>query len=401
MRGAAGVLAGMSGLVALNLVGGCAGGATAIPPPRMPQIGAVPPGPKPASVREVVMAAIEQADRGDPSGALEGLARLSAAERREATQQLVAAVAARDPRLAGQVALAVPAGPHQTTAMEYAAGAMVDHDLDAAVAWVVALPEGVARFDAARVVSARLVERDPRGALVRVMALPDSTGRDGLLSLAAAAWARRDAAQALGWARGLPAGELRQRITTSIGFEVAQFAPEQAGEIAGLLAPGRDHLLLLGAIGRTFVARDAVEAWAWARQLPAGEPRAAAIAGIEAGLGVGASSQPGLDAGVSAAGGSLAGRPEAGSPEARYWLVGREREGSLWLELEARLRTSPQLAAEWVGTLPALDRTDEMVDRVAREWLRTNPTAAEIWLEQNLVLPSRREQLLLEAGRRP
>jgi len=349
----------------------------------------------------VVEAALGQAGRGDPAGALEMIAGLPEAERREATREVIALIAARDPRLAGQLALGLPADSAHAAAMEQAAGAMADHDLDAAVAWTVELPDGVARFDAARLVAERLVDRDARGALRQLMALPESTGRDGLLRLVAAAWARREPSESLAWARGLPAGDLRHGVVASIGFEVAQIAPRAAIEIAGLLPAGRDHWLLLSAIGRTFVARDAGAAWAWARGLPEGGPRDAAISGIEAGLGAGRPFRPSEDIAASANAAQPGGVAAAGSLEAGQGLVGRERQDRLWREFEARLRASPQEAAQWVVSLPALDRSNEMVDRVAREWLRTNPTAAGVWLDQNVAQPLRREQLLLEAGQRP
>ena len=49
---------------------------------------------------------------------------------------------------------------------------------------------------------------------------------------------------------------------------------------------GRDRWLLVGVIGRTWVARDPKAALAWAHALPAGTPREAALAGIDAGLGI-------------------------------------------------------------------------------------------------------------------
>jgi hypothetical protein len=40
-----------------------------------------------------------------------------------------------------------------------------------------------------------------------------------------------------------------------------------------------------------------------------------------------------------------------------------------------------------------------MIERTAREWLRTNPIAAEAWLRSSNLPIDRQEQLLREAGR--
>ncbi len=88
--------------------------------------------------------------------------------------------------------------------------------------------------------------------------------------------------------------------------------------------------------------------------------------------------------------------PAARSPEG---LLGPERDRALRQVFEERLFASPVRAADWLISLPAPDRTDEMVDRLAREWFAINPAAAETWLDQNIPSSVRREQLRQDVRR--
>ena len=62
--------------------------------------------------------------------------------------------------------------------------------------------------------------------------------RDGLLVLAAGAWARRNPDAAISWLRDCPDHNLKQRLTSGVGFEVAQVRPEQAIAVAHMLPEG-------------------------------------------------------------------------------------------------------------------------------------------------------------------
>jgi hypothetical protein len=209
------------------------------------------------------------------------------------------------------------------------------------------------------------------------------------LTLVAGRWARRDSPAALAWARNLPAGETRTRMLTSIGIQVAQRDPQRAIEIAELLPAQRNRWILLGVIGRTWVASDRAAAFAWAQQLPAGSAREAALAGIDTGLGattlhdIESNSQPALAAAPT--------RPATG----RY---GFERDEELKRRFDELLRTSPAQAANWLESLPAADRRDEMVQQLTREWFATNPVAARQWLDENVMSDAQKRQLLRDSG---
>jgi hypothetical protein len=203
-------------------------------------------------------------------------------------------------------------------------------------------------------------------------------------------WAHRDAAQAVAWARDLADAGLRQRVLTSVAFEVAQRTPERAIEVAGLLPEGRDRSIVLAAIGRNWAIRNANAARAWAQQLPAGEGRNAALAGINDGLS-GLALQRRSFADESLPGAVVAATP--GSP--RYYV---DRNESLRREFEDRLQRSPAQTGDWLMSLPAAERKEEFTRELTREWLATNPVAARQWIDQNIMSDAERRQLLHEGG---
>lgn len=374
------------------------------PPPtaiRMPRILAAPGAPvtPPPLAPPPVSEALARVERGEFAAAIRVLEPLAFSPRLQALEELFGILVQRDPHEAAELWLALPETWRNRSVTERVAYALTDVDSSGAVRWALGIPRASARVDALRSVADRLLQREGSQALPQLAALPITERRDELLSLAAARWAKREPIEALGWVRQLPDAEERRRLLVSVGFEIAQTAPERAIAIAEELPAGRDRWLLIGQIGRTYVARDAAAAWTWARQLPAGEAREAALAGIESGLGVrGSLAQASPGPAVAPIQGGV--RVGSANTLARVEMTGREREEALRREFEERLLFSPVRAADWLSSLPAPDRNDEMVDRLAREWLAVNPAAAETWLEQNVPSEARRRHLLDQAARR-
>ena len=233
------------------------------------------------------------------------------------------------------------------------------------------------------------------------MELPAGPRREEALVLAASRWSRHDAKRALAWARDLPPDEFKVRVMTGIGFELAQTTPDQAIAVAETLPEGRNRWLLLAAATQTWVARDPNAAMAWARDLPAGSAREAALAGGETSL----AGRPRFPAvprdgfprrGRVVAGGQVAGvdAGEAGEPSSLP--PGSERDHARRKHFEQLLLMSPTLAADWLSSLAPAERTDEMVERLIREWLPQNAPAAEAWIDQNIIQPDRKRELLRE-----
>lgn len=380
--------------------GGClapgVGKDDAVPAPPMPQVRAAKPGAATVvpSREEILAQAREVLERDDIPAALRVFNVIEdRRERGEAIGEFVGASAREDAMRAARIALALPPGLTQAGAVETAARALAVRDAEAALQWALALPESAPRFTALRAVVDQLVEAGPRAAIDRLTRMTPGARRDEALGLAGARWARREPEGAWDWALELPAGELKTRVATSIGFEIAQTAPDRAIAISNTLPEGRNRWLLLSAIAQTWVAREPRAATTWARQLPPGEAREAALAGIETSLAL-TPHYPAIPGdrfprrGRRVYGGQVAPDDLASLP------TGADRDRALRNHFNQLLLMSPALAGDWLNSLAPADRTDEMVERLIRDWLPQNAAAAEAWIDQSIVQPDRKRELL-------
>lgn len=348
---------------------------------------------------------------------------------------VVAALASKNPATAAAVTLGLPESYGKSAAAESAARAWVQQDAAAALRWVLAAPDPAAAHALRRAVASELVRDNPPATLDRLKALPATErGRDEMLGIAAAAWSRRDFAAAVAWLRSQPDDPLRQRMTASVAFEIAQRSPDQAIALAESLPSGRDRWLVFSAIAQTWIVKDPKAAVTWATQLPPGEARDAAFAGVNTGLGLGPSRlpMPVPDAGIVT---SPAFPPELNSPAFAAWLTTQphamsrdeailefvrqrssadlgaignwiaglagepSRQRAMEIYLDQTVRSSPASAADWLRSLPASSRSDDMIEKTARELIHTDPRAAEALLRDTNFPPHRQEEILRNAVR--
>jgi hypothetical protein len=373
---------------------GCVADKAADLRPPMPRVLPAPPAePKPVVSRDdILRTATTAMQTGDLGAAARALESMPPVERR-----FIEEWSGRDPVRAANLALALSSYAWRMEALEIATRGLVARDAAAAVDWAIGRSDAAAKFEAQRAVADRLVERDAATALEQLQARPESPARDEMIALTAARWARRDADAALAWSRRLAPAALRNRVLTSVSFEIAQTAPQRALAAVELLPEGRERSLVLSAIGQTWIAMDSGAALAWAQGLPAGAMREAALAGIDAGLGIAVARNRRNGAVVATnRGGGRVGAQRTQDP--RTLPAGVERDRALRDEFERLLQMSPVRAADWLTTLSSTERTDEMLRRLMREWLASNPTAARQWLELNVPSEAWREQLLRESG---
>ena len=209
-----------------------------------------------------------------------------------------------------------------------------------------------------------------------------------------------------------------------------------------MLAPGRDRSLIYAAIAETWVAVDPIAALAWIKELPSGELRDAALAGFDSGLGASTSRRIARAPGQRRPGARIRGGTSAAaawlaldSPGFAAWLAmqspglsqeeaileyvrqrgglepnaigqwvaalpgGSTRDRAMEIYFDGLLQGSASQAANWLQSLPRADRSDERIEKTARQWLLTNPDAAAAWLRETTLPPGRKEWLLRQVGR--
>ena len=395
-------------LAVTGLFTGCATTDQPYPFPPLPTLeprAATPPKPV-LSVGEATTLVAQHLAADEFDAMVATLAPLRPAERTAILRDLLTPVAQKDPWRAGRIALALPEGELQNTALAAAVPAMIARDVDATIRWVLAAPSASARFVAGGAVVEQWTRRDPKAAMDHLLAQPESRERNHLLGLLAARWARQDANAALATVRAIPHGEARTQAITSIGYQLSFTQPARAVEIAALVPEGPERLRLYSSIGQTWAAVDAQAAWNWANALPAGDARLAAANGIQTGLG-GAGYRPlAYDSapygGVNGTlpGPTLSGSPSVPVPRDGYGLpLGFGRDEAVKRRFEEMLQQSPRRAADWVTQLPSPDRNEEMLRRLTREWYLTDPQATRTWLELNVPSDAQRQMILEEAKR--
>jgi len=384
-------------LVAAAGFGGCVSDNGAVRRPLMPTASAVAaPEHPPVSFDEALADARGALAQNNFPAVVRALETLAPGDQPGAVRILVRDLAQADFTMAERVADALPRGQFlQAEAADVLARAQVARDPALATQWALAEASPAIASRARQTVAEQLIAQEPETAMQRLLALPDSPARREMLGYAAAGWTQRDAEGALAWVRTMAAGETKDRIATSMGFALAQSDPVRAVGLLATLPEGRDRMAVIGAIGQTWIARDAEQAWRWARQLPAGATREAALAGIETGLG-GAGSRAVRDDPTSAGrAGSLAAAGGGAAP-----LTGLARDDELRRTFAALLDESPARAAGYLTSLPPADRRDDLVDELMRRWLPTNPEAARTWIDQNILNQGRREELIRAAEAR-
>lgn len=390
---------------------------------------------------ELIASALRAARNGDAAGATPALMNVSdPIRRRQLMEKVTTSLVETDPRMAARLAVEWANTTQHLALVSAPVRAMAKAEGEQALRWAYELPDSTAARAARRAVVDELVLSEPRGTMVRIEALPTGVTRDELLVHAAGTWGRRDPDAAIGWLRQRPDGELKPRLISSVGFEVAHSRPHRALEVAEMLPEGRNRWLLFSAIGQTWVAVDSKAALAWAGKLPAGEPRDAAFAGIDTGYGVPVqrrmTNAPG-SRGIRSRGGAatVALEKEANSPDFAAWLatqskkmtreeaileyvrqrgaaqpasvgplieslpMGATRQQASAIFVEGLLISSPGEAARWVRSLPRSERTDELVEKTARRWMVTNPDAAVDFVEQSTLPGYMKDRLLRDAGR--
>ncbi len=280
---------------------------------------------------------------------------------------------------------------------------------------------------------ARFAELDPAAAtLWLVQTYPPGRILPDWLSVTLETWASTDLKAALAWAQGLPPGALRGRVVDEVLEQLATTDPAGAVQRLSLLdkaynysvtavfakwaekdlsaacagiaqlPPDRQNNAVQGIVG-VWVMHQPAEAYAWAAQVPPGNPRDNVIRQLyttwgeqdPATAGAWLVAHGGPDVGKYAS--NLAAQWAALDVNAaRAWsesLPPHDRRNALDSVLSVWSGTDPQAVMQYALTLPERQRESTLANTIA-QWANKDRAAALAWTEQSASSGDLRENAL-------
>ena len=201
-----------------------------------------------------------------------------AADRDRAFHLLLPALIARDPALAGHLALAWEPGAVRDELLRQFVRQWAATDLGGTLTWLTSLLDETDRQNAATALTAQVAQDDPAGAIELAQLLHVGVA-DGSLEHRVQLWTEEKPREVLDWIVRRPADPLHDRLLARIAWTRAQREPaEAAGLVLNHMTPGdaRDEALL--GVVRQWAVRDPAPATAWVAQFPAGPLHSRALA---------------------------------------------------------------------------------------------------------------------------
>jgi hypothetical protein len=187
---------------------------------------------------------------------------------------------ARDPALAGHLALAWEPGALHDEFLRQVIQRWAATDIGGVITWVTSLLDKADRQNAARAVTAQVAQDDP-GRALELAQLLHTGGDDGSLEHLAQLWTEERPREAVDWIAQRPADPLRDRLLARIAWTRAQTDPaEAAALVLTRLPPGDNRDEALIGVVRQWAARDPAPASAWVEQFPASPLRTRALAAL-------------------------------------------------------------------------------------------------------------------------
>jgi hypothetical protein len=356
-------------------------------------------------------------------------------ERVTATNQVIAGWAANDPQAAAQFASQHPelSGAN----LGDIASAWSRRDLSAATNWISRLPDGEKKDTALLALANATTDRAPLLAAELSTRLTTNRPATELLQGIATSLARVDLASAVEWARGLKEEPARQAALSALSEPWAQNDPQGMTTYALGLPPGDAQVQLLKTAGRQLSRRDLPGMVKLLTPLSDGGLRQSILeeAGRDCDLlhleqtAKFISTMPAGDDQQAVLRGLLANWTAADPEAAVNWLVAfpetNAQPEQVQSVLKAWSQSEPAAVAKWLGNLPSGIASDEMIGaflegaevkypayaaqwtqsvtddaqrqkfqlQVARQWLKTDPSAALKWTD-SLRLPEAIRQSL-------
>ena len=216
----------------------------------------------------------------DPSGALDWVLRSDDKSlRSEVMKTAIAGLAGKDfPAVIAQIQT-LPPGEERNRAFAAAAQGRAKSDPQAAASLLDQIPSGAAREDAATKVCQAWAASDPRAALNWLFAkAPPAKGSANLERIDGMVnqWLERAPQEVVAWARSMPAGENRHAALSSVVASLARSDLKLAGSLFAELPP-ESQGKAAKALAEQYMIDDFDQARAWAEALPPGAGQTAAL----------------------------------------------------------------------------------------------------------------------------
>ncbi len=315
---------------------------------------------------------------GDPAAALATINNLPpTVPRGPLLYGVVETLLREDPKLAGDFALTIPAGPYQIDALRSVARRLLEESPQSALDWLsTKLPAGPTRSTLFRDTLMSFASTDPAAAVSYLDQVAGNTRVNVALNLASN-WARLDPQSAAAWAAKLPADQNRTSILRSLVRSWAAGKPAAALEFALRQADPKEQAATIQAVGQSWPASSTADLHTTLGRLPSDDARKSFLDGMLSGLG---RTQP------QAAAELVASLP-AGTVHdsaARAYIA-----NAAYADLALASRVANSIADNSV-------RQDALTS-IARIWLTKDRAATTAWLATT-DLPEATKQQLLAPG---
>jgi len=325
-------------------------------------------------------------------------------ERERGIRAVFNSIAQADRARISQLIEQVPAGPSRNAAIESAIGKLDYHQPRTAAELVLLLPGGkqnelagsvanhLGREDSAAAIAwvERLAPEARRSALNQIvqgiierepqaaLALIGKYSADvesHIIEPAVRTWAEKAPEAALDWAKALPAGAGREAALRSALGVLAATDPRRALALAGQYFTTPESVSSLGQVASVWAEKDPAGAASWAAQLL---------------------SEPARDMALSQAIHRWVAQDPGSVGE---WLdqmpASPARDTATVAFIQAVADADPDAAAQWAATIANPEQQQRMLRRVLFPWHKADPVAAEEWLRYETGVPEALRQNLL------
>jgi len=244
----------------------------------------LPPG---SERRDLMFGAIHGLAEVDPAGAMSRIDTLPSQQRIEARRAVLMSIAEVDPLRAAQMATEMGSKSRggRGGANNLLAGVIqtwAQRDPAAAVEWCRKLPMGSSTQRMLVETSQTVAWQDPQTALELARMLPAGKPRENAFGNALTALTQRDPEGARALLAGLPEGAERNNATLAVAQGMTSDPTAAAEMLKGIRNPG-ERSWAFHNVGSELAQQDPKAALAWARELPPGQGRDQAMAGVYTG----------------------------------------------------------------------------------------------------------------------